>query len=410
MQMRLGEDCHAGDGELLLRFYSFLSDNRLWDASVGPERLEVRLKEFVATINPDTDTEEGLLRRLSGSESAAENAISGARICLWRRHYVQRRWIIQEILNAKSASIHCGEYGIPWKSFEAGPRQMRFVDINLPEADLDICEPSGKIRPGIEVGVILDLPSVDPTLQHLTGEETYEPGPRFVYSQDEEISGERRMLHLLSGASEFQCKKPLDWVYALLGVPGEPLRTPLKPEYGVSPRECFLRLAERMIDVGLAVELIQQAALQPRRLQDPNNVDGGGEEALQLPTWIPDWRQNVRSAVSAQSIGHPTKRPSVLGDGSLSIPSTRIASCCDSCKYAFRLAGERHGTCSGKKEVSLLLPTDTVHKRTEVPMLYPVPDSPGRFFVDWTGCWPFDEHGIPGGGCWSVETKDLSLC
>jgi len=264
---------------------------------------------------------------------------------MWaRRHYFTRRWIIQEVLNSREASVHCGAMGTSWHPFEKGMRKLQNLDLRkdaYPELRDSTrhplaCDPRTSVARDIHSHLV-DLCTIDTSLRGRFTSDDDIPGPRFSLGNEKEIVGERRLLQLLAGASNAECQVELDRIYALLGFPGLRLRSPMLPRYDITISECFDELANRCIAAGMAMELIYQASEQSHR----------GRSAS-LPSWIPDWRLTGVSlhGVNDEGGGSSPFKRAVRKANQLFLHSARLVISCDGC--ARRSAGQGgNATCAG---------------------------------------------------------------
>lgn len=188
----------------------------------------------------------------------------------FRRKWFTRAWVIQEVILARSASVHCGSFSIPWSS----------------------------------VASVSDVLATTSWTNRLRLQD--EQAGRSYYSLPAKIDAVRRtynddpdqvLLYSLIRARSFRTTDPRDKVYALLGIekrslarrilppeisPAIDTSTPLRPhalfpDYFRSARTVYTEAATYILSVSSDLLILAHA-----EGSDFRSIPG-------LPSWVPDW-------------------------------------------------------------------------------------------------------------------------
>lgn len=219
----LGEAKEGEDVDLAMKFIP-----RLLEAYEDPSELSDQSKE------PNVVQKLGVLVIRSGRWNAVERVIA--------RQYFRRMWIVQEVSLGTTVNVYCGPYSIDWHSLALAARCI------------------GTTRDGSN----LEALAVIKLIQSLR--------------RDIRLGRDRPLAQILSQVFSLLCSNPLDKIYGVLGLVQEPHSKDVKPDYGLSVQNLFIKIAETCIlrDQTLAV------------LSDVR----GSKQISNIPSWVPDWTSN----------------------------------------------------------------------------------------------------------------------
>jgi hypothetical protein len=161
------------------------------------------------------------------------------------RRYFTRRWVLQELFNAKSAIVHCGAYKINWDVLIKGCKRLP-IEIQRP----------APVDPGmdmVQVGVYLE-------------------------ALDTYSSPVLDLMWCLKYFGTSECSDQRDRIYALLGFSSG--ANIIKADYSIPPAEVWLKVGLALIREGYSGLLVTTAAEQFYQ---------GFERAAGLPSWLPDF-------------------------------------------------------------------------------------------------------------------------
>ena len=163
-----------------------------------------RLAEFPAGSHPGAAML-NLWHPISAHDTP-EQAFRTAWEALFARAYWRRRWIVQEIANARHVFVCCGPDRWRWEDF--------FIANDCDDFDFGF-DPPFTVRPSVQAWAV------------------YKP-MRALRQSDGGGAGTRTLLENLLLFQETECSDPLDKVYSLLSmshVTHSPLNHPIYPDY-----------------------------------------------------------------------------------------------------------------------------------------------------------------------------------
>ena len=176
----------------------------------------------------------------AGSEWEALEAI------FWRQWFT-RVWIIQEISLARKASVHCGQFNMPWDWFTSAVGYLHSRRFN----QLTACE--------LDMTPALSL--------------------SYIARQVHDGGGTHDLVPLLAASRRSVATDPRDHVYGLLGMVAD--HQMLVPDYTLPAAETYRRLTSMLLSEGLDV------------LSLKGDVRWNRQEGL--PSWVPDWSSYQRA-------------------------------------------------------------------------------------------------------------------
>jgi hypothetical protein len=196
-----------------------------------------------------------------------ENAMQQTDV-IWERSWFSRRWIIQEIAFAKSATVHCGKEQLEWAVLAKAAEVLavlegdgsQFINRRSGKATGSVCE---------RLHNATKLERIRKELQASEGERK-----------------ERQLLNCLDEARGFDCRDEKDRVFALLGIINHHTDNPFAIDYAKPTSEVFQAFAKYCLETGSSLEALSWAGLSNHTLCG---------NSLQLPSWVPDWRLPFRS-------------------------------------------------------------------------------------------------------------------
>jgi hypothetical protein len=164
----------------------------------------------------------------------------------WRQWFT-RVWIIQEISLARTASVHCGQFSMPWEWFAAAVGYVHNRQFN----QLTACE--------------LDM--------------TPAMSLSYIARQVREGGGTHDLISLLAASRRSIATDPRDHVYGLLRMVAS--HQMLVPDYTLAAAETYRQLTAMLLLEGLDV------------LSLKGDIRWNRQEGL--PSWVPDWSSYQRA-------------------------------------------------------------------------------------------------------------------
>lgn len=196
----------------------------------------------------------------------------------WSQDWFSRTWVLQELVLAKKVVVLYGETAISLDAvmeFWTEARKHGLPRVLRIGVLADACARVMHLSP------VSQLKAFREQRQRENQGEEDEPS-------EPEVLTKTRLLDLLALTRNGQATDDRDKIYALLGLADDEVAQGIVPDY--SPRNTASRLyidvARRFVDAGLGSELLHQAGL------DTKTPD--------LPSWVPDWTFQSRSAMTTQ--------------------------------------------------------------------------------------------------------------
>lgn len=188
---------------------------------------------------------------------------------IWKRSWFSRRWIIQELAFAKTATVHCGGEQLEWDILAKAAEILAVLEGDGSEF---INRRSGK--PG---------GSVCKWLHNATKLERI----RKEVQISDRNKTERKLLDCLNDARDFNCTHEKDRIFALLGIINHRRDNPFTINYATPTAEVFQAFARYCLEHEKVVDILAYAGRSNHQLCG---------ESLQLPSWVPDWRLPLASS------------------------------------------------------------------------------------------------------------------
>jgi hypothetical protein len=173
------------------------------------------------------------MSRLAWDDPIA-NIYGEALKALFRRPWFSRVWVLQEVHNAETVHLMCGEHTVAWSTVQL----FRWW--------------------------------------HRLGRRDIQSWPLVTTIKDRSRYASRDILHLLTQARQCGATDERDKIYALLPMFHDAASEGLIPDYTLSREEVFLKFAIYIASYGLSFLCTVSHLVDP--LQSPG-----------LPTWVPQW-------------------------------------------------------------------------------------------------------------------------
>ncbi|KAI4860540.1 heterokaryon incompatibility protein-domain-containing protein [Hypoxylon rubiginosum] len=222
-------------------------------------------------------------------------------LCLLRRGWFSRRWVVQEIALAKDAEVRCGSKTIHWRDFSDAVSIFTF-----------------------NFDTILKIVKAEPVLeQSLEGiTDTRSLSAQILI--DVSSNPRQSLESLVSALSTFHVSDPRDTVYALLNLPTkeksklpEKPRTysPPEPNYRMNPLQVYTKCVQWCVQESGSLDILCRHWAFPELKYTLDNEDY--PEFVTLPSWI---KTVDGSAYGVQSKGFGGRR---TGESFVGTPENR---------------------------------------------------------------------------------------
>ncbi|KAI0467106.1 heterokaryon incompatibility protein-domain-containing protein [Xylaria cf. heliscus] len=230
-----------------------------------------RAKSVAAWLGPKSDNSElafELIRGLSSSSISKSVMIADkkrqhhftALVNLFERDFWSRLWIVQEIINARTAYVYCGDSVVSWDVLEAV-----CVDLQRHKADIRRHFPQGKMKDSRQ----------GRSYAHVLCSQ----GPAsLIILRPSANNGCESLLKALRICRTKLAADPRDKVFGVLGILPEDVQGYLRPNYNSSLREVYTTVVDLIVHSTHRVDIICDAIYYPIYTS-----------TVKLPTWVPDW-------------------------------------------------------------------------------------------------------------------------
>ncbi|KAE9366851.1 HET-domain-containing protein [Stipitochalara longipes BDJ] len=177
----------------------------------------------------------------------------GALVNLFERDYWNRLWCVQEVFNAKTITVYCGDSALPWKAY------LDFRYLIQPYRDLLLRRLSSE--------------RVSSTRQ-LWWRVVCDMGPGRMWTPDHPTD----LMEILLFCRHKLSAEPRDKIYAVLGLLTEHERSQFTVDYNVSVREIFTEVVYYILTRTRSLDIICATIHYPYH-----------SDTFSLPSWVPDW-------------------------------------------------------------------------------------------------------------------------
>jgi heterokaryon incompatibility protein (HET) len=172
---------------------------------------------------------------------------------LFQREWFRRAWIIQEVVLASEVKIVCGSWAISWDDVFLAVKTCLDWSSTLGVADNRIREMLASLKPSYTLA------------QTRAAFRTARHSPRF------------NMMALLDEFAYTKSTKPVDKLFALLGISFDAETAAFDPDYSSSIETIARRYATEFINQGHGIDLLYRS---------------GKSKAYHFSSWIPNWTSN----------------------------------------------------------------------------------------------------------------------
>ncbi|KAI1735821.1 heterokaryon incompatibility protein-domain-containing protein [Xylaria scruposa] len=230
-----------------------------------------RAESVAAWLGPESDSSAlafQLIQELYHNQGSASNIIAAwqwrahftAVVSLFEREFWNRLWIVQEIINAQTVIVYCGDLSAPWEVFQQ-------VSAIFGRHELDIRH---RFPQGVTKSSRLGLPYAETMCRK-------GPASLDILHQPAD-KGFEALLKVLRVCRTKLAAEPRDKVFGILGILSEDVRGELSPNYNASIREVYTNVVDVLLHTTRRVDIICDAIYYPVHTS-----------TVKLPTWVPDW-------------------------------------------------------------------------------------------------------------------------
>ncbi|EON64071.1 hypothetical protein W97_03301 [Coniosporium apollinis CBS 100218] len=199
---------------------------------------------------------------------------------LYKRPWLRRTWVRQEVFVARDLSVRCGQTAVPWSTFLIVPRVLDSIEEQLRSAKVDFSPADLRALSNVEhlrQGKLEEVALTTALASRRRNDIGWHGGDSI------------NLLTVLRTAGHFKATNPRDFVYGVLGMTDTATRSKadnspapdnletLPVDYSKSVSEIFQDAAKYLINRGHLLHVLHHA---------------GGRRGLDLdlPSWTPDWR------------------------------------------------------------------------------------------------------------------------
>ncbi|KAI1743557.1 heterokaryon incompatibility protein-domain-containing protein [Xylaria scruposa] len=243
--------------QLMTEIYAKATQVAIW---LGPSENDSELakdflQDIIMTENYPEDTTALLL---SPTRLQAVKAV----VRLFQRDYWRRLWVVQEVFNAKSIKVYCGDStGLPWGVYRRAARIFQNH-----KKELDSYFSASPIH-GVHLAYFRVL--------------AYE-GPNSLLGFESLNSlGEESLLNVVRACRRKLTRDPRDRILGVLGVLPEVVRQEFPVNYNLSVKELYTNVVDFVLYATERLDVICESIHFPKQTSASN-----------LPSWVPDWSQN----------------------------------------------------------------------------------------------------------------------
>ncbi|KAK1831032.1 heterokaryon incompatibility protein-domain-containing protein [Podospora conica] len=265
---------------LMTRIYAEADRVAVW---LGPEEDDSSSAiSFLQHVSNLANTDTGEFVSLVESEAAKpDSGHFGSVVNLFEREYWDRLWIVQEVINARSITVHCGASKISWP---AVINSVNFFQEKIDRLDTYLATSNCiSSRTSLLYSGILTTGSPE-TLESLK-QTVFETGDS--------------LLKVLVLSRHRLASDPKDKVFGLLGILPARIQREFPADYAMSVREVYTGIVDYLIKTTESLDVICEAFSDNRY-----NPHG-------LPSFVPDWSRT--GPAGTQSIRSTNNYNAALG-------------------------------------------------------------------------------------------------
>lgn len=210
-------------------------------------------------------------RVMTSLRQGDDNELSWCRGDISRRPWFERVWVLQECFHGQEVILMCGQERVDFARFWAVAYFFQLFNgwwsfHHNVSGDEEVKE---RVRARLdEISTV--LPTRNIGLRRI---KSYRP-------DDERLNLKSLLCRsnvLRLDVGRLQSTKPIDRVYAILGMANDPPATSIPPDYSVSWEVAYMRTAQALLKAG---HLDILGLCRKRE----------SEDSIPLPSWVPDWR------------------------------------------------------------------------------------------------------------------------
>ena len=246
--------------QLMTSIYTLAESVAIW---LGPEEDNSSKGIHLLCDLAEPDVSRRDVVRMISTERGQEAL--AAVVCLFERDYWNRLWVVQEILNAKSITVHCGTTRVPYQVFRIAFTLFRRYRDSLEVANYQWAEAAGRKRTSpnhfIYFEVLTNMgPGGMPEAGDLAG------------------LGALSLLRVMTLTRRKLASDPRDKFFAILGILPEEVRREFRADYSLSIRDVYTEVVDYILKTTQRLDIICQAINPP-----PHS------SPIQIPSFVPDW-------------------------------------------------------------------------------------------------------------------------
>jgi hypothetical protein len=253
-------DERAQQVQLMTGIYSTAESVAIWlGAEADDSALAIDLLRAVAD---QADSPENVSRLISSRVGKPDLA---AVVSLFERDYWRRLWVVQEIFNARSITVHCGSTKLQWAVYQRASDAF-----SRHRADLDYYFPVGR-RDSRRHTISPNQFSYSQVLVH--------QGPGSLPDLRSYMGlGKGSLLEVLRACRRKLASDAKDKLYGILGVLPEETRKEFRADYSLSVKDVYTEVVDYLLKTTKRLDVICDAIHFPVHTGSAN-----------LPSYVPDW-------------------------------------------------------------------------------------------------------------------------
>ncbi|KAK8031355.1 heterokaryon incompatibility het-6 [Apiospora arundinis] len=190
-----------------------------------------------------------------------------ALVNLFERDYWSRVWVVQEVLNARSVTVCCGDKSISWKLL-----QELVALMERHEEKLNLCFPPGFVKGSRNrqsyAHILISGGPANLDILSMLGKR-----------------GAQSLLEVLRLCRTKHTTEPRDKVFGVLGILPEDVQLHFPPDYNASLRQVYTDVVDYLLHTTRRLDVICEAIYFPLHAR-----------STALPTWVPDWSHVPQTA------------------------------------------------------------------------------------------------------------------
>jgi hypothetical protein len=257
--------------QLMTGIYSTADSVAIW---LGPEADDSALAiDLLRDVADQADSPEKISRLISSRVGKPDLA---AVVSLFERDYWRRLWVVQEIFNARSITVHCGSTKLQWAVYQRASDAFR-----RHRADLDYYFPVGRTDSRRHTSSLNQF-SYSQVLVYQG------PGSLLDLRSDMGL-GEGSLLEVLRACRRKLASDAKDKLYGILGVLPEETRKEFRADYSLSVKDVYTEVVDYLLKTTERLDVICDAIHFPVHTGSAN-----------LPSYVPDWSHIPQTA----AMGH----------------------------------------------------------------------------------------------------------